>query len=70
VRRRLDQEAADRRALLLAEVATLERRRSTLLAQFALLAHPAGGSDRGRYDIHLRGALERLRWRSRSLRAP
>src|SRR5215207_6941240 len=37
LRERLDREAADRRASLLAEIEALEQRRSTLLAQFALL---------------------------------
>jgi hypothetical protein len=70
VRERLDREAAARRGVLLAEVASLEHRRSALLAQFALLARPLPGAGGNGVDLQFRRLLERLHWRSRSLRAP
>jgi hypothetical protein len=70
VRERLDQEAAARRALLLREVASLEHQRSALLAQLALLSRPAAAPVPSGMDVHFRRLLERLHWRSRSLRAP
>jgi cell division septum initiation protein DivIVA len=70
VRERLDREAEARRAFLLAEVTSLENQRSALLAQFALLARPAGAPAPGRMDVQFRRVLERFHSKSRSLRAP
>jgi hypothetical protein len=69
-RERLVRDAATRAASLLAEVEALEHRRDSLRAEVALLAEPTGRSTSDRLDVHLRQFLERLRWRSRSLRAP
>jgi hypothetical protein len=65
-RERLDREAATRRADLLAEVAALEDRKSTLRQESALPAAPAKATVRGQGDVHR--FPERLRWRVRSLR--
>jgi len=70
LRERLDREAADRRASLLAEIEALEQRRSTLLAQFALLVRPPAIRAGGSSDASLRRLPERLLSRSRTLRAP
>jgi hypothetical protein len=70
VRERLDREAAERRAFLLAEVTALEHRRSALLAQFALLARPVPAPAGSGLDVQFHRLLERLHWRSRTLRAP
>ena len=69
-RDRLDREAAARRAALLAEVAALEDLRSSLRAEVELLARPVAATTGGRLDAHLGRILDRLRWWSRSLRAP
>jgi hypothetical protein len=69
-RERLVRDAATRAASLFAEVEALEHRRDALRAEVALLAEPTGRSTSDRLDVHLRQFLERLRWRSRSLRAP
>jgi hypothetical protein len=64
-RERLDRDAAARSAILLAELETLERRRSALRAEVELLPAPVAGKTGG----HLRRQLlDRLRWWSRSLR--
>jgi cell division septum initiation protein DivIVA len=70
IRERLDRDAAARRATVLAEVEALEHVRAALRAQVGLLAAPVTGTTVGRLDVRLRQLLERLRWRSRSLRAP
>jgi cell division septum initiation protein DivIVA len=69
-RERLVRDAATRTAALLAEVEALEHQRDSLRAELELLAEPIGRSTSDRLDVHLRQFLERLRWRSRSLRAP
>lgn len=68
-RERLDRDAAARRSVVLADVRALERRRAELRAEIALLAVPAARARGGRLDAVLRRLLDRLRWRSRSLRA-
>jgi cell division septum initiation protein DivIVA len=70
IRERLDRDATARRAAVLAEVEALEHVRAALRAQVGLLAAPVTGPTVGRLDVRLRQLLERLRWRSRSLRAP
>ena len=67
-RERLDREAAARRAVVLADVRALERRRAQLRAELDLLAVPAPLARGGRLDALLRRTPDRLRWRSRSLR--
>jgi cell division septum initiation protein DivIVA len=69
-RLRLDREAAARSASLRAEVARLERRRTTLRAEVELLAGQAAQPARTGLDLHLQGLLARFGWRSRTLRVP
>jgi hypothetical protein len=69
-RERMDRDAATRAASLLAEIAALEHRRSALRTEIELLAEPVAAERSGPLDVHLGGLLERLGWRSRSLRAP
>ncbi len=66
---RLDRDAAARRSVVLADVRALERRRADLLAELELLAVPTPRVSGSRLNASLRRALDRLRWRSRSLRA-
>jgi hypothetical protein len=66
IRERLDREAVARRAVLLAEVDALERRRSALRAELELMAGPAAGPTQG---VSVRRLHDRLRWRHGSLRA-
>ncbi len=69
-RQRLDRAAEARSKSLRAEVAALERRRSTLRAQVESLAAAVPGPTPRRLDAPLRRLLERRGWRPRSLRAP
>ncbi|MET0764615.1 MAG: hypothetical protein ABWY29_07095 [Blastococcus sp.] len=67
---RLVRDAATRAASILAEVEGLEHRRASLRAEIALLAGSISRATGGRLDVQLRQFVDRLRWRSRSLRAP
>ena len=68
-RERLDDEALARRTFLLAEVDSLEQRRSALQAEIERLATASAARTRPRLDIRLRQLPQTFRWRSRSLRA-
>ncbi|MCW2743073.1 MAG: hypothetical protein JWR45_3495 [Blastococcus sp.] len=74
-RERLDRDAAVGRTALVAEIAHLEHRRSELRAEFEQLAEVeqlaerTAGTTSGRLVAPLHGLVERLAWRSRSLRA-
>jgi len=68
-RERLDRDAETRTASLLDEIATLEDRRSALRAEVEALAQPAATVTGRPLDLLLRGLLERLGRRPRSLRA-
>jgi cell division septum initiation protein DivIVA len=70
VRERLDRNAAARSSELRAEVASLERRRAALIRETARLARPVVQPTAGRTAAHPGRLLDRLHWRSRSLRAP
>jgi cell division septum initiation protein DivIVA len=70
LRERLDRNADARRAALQSEVETLEHRATALRAEVERLAGPAAGTAGGRLDVHLRRFLDKVRWRSGSLRAP
>jgi hypothetical protein len=68
-RERLDREAATRRAGLRAEVDALEHRRALLRGEVERLARAAVGTTTDdRLDAPLRQLLDRLHWRSRSVR--
>jgi cell division septum initiation protein DivIVA len=67
-RARVDREAAARSAVLLAEVAALEQRRSLLQTEVDRLTALAARAGDPPLDVHLGRLLERLRWRTRSLR--
>jgi hypothetical protein len=69
IRERLDTDAVARRAVLVAEVDALERRRSALRAELELMAGPVAGSAEGPMDAPVRRLHDRLRWRHGSLRA-
>ena len=70
LRERQDRDAAARLASLRTEVKALERRRSTLRAQVAVLADKVEVPTESRLELQLRRGVERLRWMSRSLRSP
>jgi cell division septum initiation protein DivIVA len=69
-RERLDRAAAARSSELRAEVAALERRRAALVREVARVGRLVADPPTGRTEAHLHGLLDRLKWRSRSLRAP
>ena len=70
VRERLDREATSRRAVLLAQVESLEARRAALVTQLALLSGPTAAPTGRRLDLHLRGLRTWLGWPPRSVRVP
>jgi hypothetical protein len=70
VRDRLDRDAATRLSVPRARAAAVERRRPTLVTDVEVPARPVAGPPDDGTAAHLHPLLDRLRWRSGSLRAP
>ena len=69
IRERLDREAATRYVSLVADVQALEQRRAALRQEVAVLAASVTEAPGGRWELAVRRLVERLPWRSGSLRA-